>query len=64
MSCSFPFIEEVSLVRAQSINMLGTAVVAILLGAMLQTTGERGKPLLNVFEVLFDILMKIIKKFF
>ena len=48
----------------QSINMLGTAVCAIILGVMLQSVGERGRPLLNVFEVLFDILMKIIKKFF
>ena len=38
--------------RTQGINVLGTAVVAIILGAMLQTMGERGKPLLNVFEVL------------
>ena len=58
------FSEQLSLVSTQSINMLGTAVCAIILGAMLQSVGERGRPLLNVFEVLFDILMKIIKKFF
>ena len=55
--------EQISLVPRQGINMLGTAVCSIILGAMLQSVGERGRPLLNVFEVLFDILMKLVKKF-
>ena len=52
------------MVQTDAVNMLGTAVVAILFGVLLQGMGERGEPLLRVFGVLFDILMKVVFKLY
>ena len=56
--------EKISVVETDAVNMLGTAVVAILFGVLLQGMGERGEPLLRVFGVLFDILMKVVFKLY
>ena len=56
------FPEQITLVHVDGVNMMGVGVVAVVLGVMLHGMGERGKPLLRVFDVIFDIKMKMMFK--
>ena len=48
--------------HVDGINMMGVGVVAVVLGVMLHGMGERGQPLLRVFNVIFDLKMKLMFK--
>ena len=41
-------------------NVLGIIVFALLLGAILTTLGERGEPLLRVFDALNEAMMRLV----
>ena len=59
---SCEFIEQITLVHVDGINMMGVGVVAVVLGVMLHGMGERGQPLLRVLNVIFDLKMKLMFK--
>ena len=50
------------MVYTDSINILGLAVFALTLGIAISVAREKGRPLLAVFDGLFECIMIIVKK--
>ena len=45
---------------AGNMNTLGIIVFSIAFGIMLSRMGERGRPLLHIFELIQDVVIRIV----
>ena len=46
--------------KYNSTNLLGVLVLSILFGAVLNGLGEKGRPLAELFDSLFNLLMQVV----
>jgi Na+/H+-dicarboxylate symporter len=46
--------------KYNSTNLLGVLVLSLLFGIILSSLGEKGKPIVDWFSCLFDVVMKIV----
>ncbi len=54
-------IDEFSLTLGGGSNVLGIVVFSIVLGLMIGRMGPRGKPLVLIFDLMQDAVIKIVK---